>query len=460
MKLLQITLLLFALSAGAFAQEPLKAIAVLQLDYAGITEQEADILTRKLSSELVKLGSYTVLDRSEMATILQEQGFQQSGCSSQECAVEVGQLLGVQMMIAGSVGKIGSIYYTEIRMLDVETSQITQTVDHSQTGAIEDVLLTSMPYVAAKLSGADIVEQIIISEILVEDTVPEIDTTPAVDTTHIEPEVTTIQERQITLVSHHRGAKIYMNGELLGVNRVTIPVTSAPVMLQERMIRYESKPEEVNLSSYEKDEIGVGGKAKEAYISFGYAVTSTEKYSHPGFKMSIGGIKQSSIAMGFTFIVGQLNGLGAFTDTPDSYWGDNGLEIPDEPSVVTLGGFYEFRYEWDIARILKWGVGVDVGFMANQHQSLEPVYLQSTSRLEVIRSDINSYRFGGPQVKVALGYKKVFFEFTTHLQMGQEVHRYYTANSNEWVNVEDVDYNNEEYFSVNPMVAASLLLVL
>ncbi len=71
MKLLQITLLLFALSAGAFAQEPLKAIAVLQLDYAGITEQEADILTRKLSSELVKLGSYTVLDRSEMATILQ-----------------------------------------------------------------------------------------------------------------------------------------------------------------------------------------------------------------------------------------------------------------------------------------------------------------------------------------------------------------------------------------------------
>ncbi len=460
MKLLQITLLLFALSVGALAQEPQKAIAVLQLDYAGITEQEADILTRKLSSELVKLGTYTVLDRSEMATILQEQGFQQSGCSSQECAVEVGQLLGVQMMVAGSVGKIGSIYYTEIRMLDVETSQITQTVDHSQTGAIEDVLLTSMPYVAAKLSGADIVEQMIISEILVEDTIPELDTAPVVDTTPVEAVVETIPERQITLVSHHRGAKIFMNGELLGVNRVTIPVNSPTVTLQERMTRYESKPEEVNFLSYEKDVIGVGGKAKEAYISFGFVVSGTEKNSHPGFKMSIGGLKQSSVAMGLTLIIGELNGFGAFTETPDTYWSDNGLEVPEEPSVITLGGFYEFRYEWDIARILKWGVGLDLGFMANQHQSLQPVFLQSTGRPEVVRSDINAYTFGGPQVKVALGYKKVFFEFTTHLQMGQEVHRYYLATPNEWQNLSDMGYNNEEYFSVNPMVGASLLLVL
>ena len=43
--------------------------------------------------------------------MLKEQGFQQSGCVSSECAVEAGKLLGVDQIVTGSIGKIGS-YYT------------------------------------------------------------------------------------------------------------------------------------------------------------------------------------------------------------------------------------------------------------------------------------------------------------------------------------------------------------
>ena len=36
---------------------------------------------------------------------MEEQGFQQSGCTSDECAAEVGQLLGVQFMVADPLEK-------------------------------------------------------------------------------------------------------------------------------------------------------------------------------------------------------------------------------------------------------------------------------------------------------------------------------------------------------------------
>ena len=78
-------------------------LAVLDLDADAITPAEARTLTNKLRNELLKTGKYNVLERSKMEEILKEQGFQQSGCVSTQCAVEAGQLLGVTHIAAGSI---------------------------------------------------------------------------------------------------------------------------------------------------------------------------------------------------------------------------------------------------------------------------------------------------------------------------------------------------------------------
>jgi hypothetical protein len=75
-----------------------------------------------------------------MESILQEQGFQLSGCTSTECAVEAGKLLGVEKMVTGSVGKIGDLYNINIRLFDVGTGQIENTVSHKHEGSVEDLL--------------------------------------------------------------------------------------------------------------------------------------------------------------------------------------------------------------------------------------------------------------------------------------------------------------------------------
>jgi len=89
---------LFVFSQILTAQ-PKNTIAVLSLDAHGISGSEADVLATRLRSLLVNLAKYDVVDRSRMEDILKEQGFQQTGCTSNECVVEAGKLLGVQKML-------------------------------------------------------------------------------------------------------------------------------------------------------------------------------------------------------------------------------------------------------------------------------------------------------------------------------------------------------------------------
>ena len=79
-------------------------IAVLEFEGKGVSQSETSTLTNRLRDEMIKTGEYIVLERGEMDEVLKKQGFQQTGCVTSECAVVVGNMLGVQQMIGGSIG--------------------------------------------------------------------------------------------------------------------------------------------------------------------------------------------------------------------------------------------------------------------------------------------------------------------------------------------------------------------
>ena len=116
------------------------SIAILSLQGNGISASEARILTDELRSVLVQTGKYNVLERNNMESILNEQGFQISGCTSTECAVEAGKLLGVKKMAAGSIGTLGTLYKISIRIFNVETGKIDRSVSKRHKGSIEQLL--------------------------------------------------------------------------------------------------------------------------------------------------------------------------------------------------------------------------------------------------------------------------------------------------------------------------------
>ena len=134
-------------------------IAVLDFDGQGISNGETTILTNRFRGEIVNTDSFIVVERKRMEEILSEQGFQLSGCTSTECAVEIGQILNTQKMITGSVGKIGKIYTVNISIIDVETSRIDKTYSRDYQGDIEG-LMKILKIIAWEISGREIIKPI------------------------------------------------------------------------------------------------------------------------------------------------------------------------------------------------------------------------------------------------------------------------------------------------------------
>ncbi|MBL8994774.1 MAG: hypothetical protein JNM63_15615 [Spirochaetia bacterium] len=91
---------------------------------AGVDPNAAATVTDLLSSELVSLRRFDVVDRKNMESIMKEQALQQGGCTDQACAVKLGNLLNVQKMVVGSLSKLGSKYLITVSFVDVEKSQV------------------------------------------------------------------------------------------------------------------------------------------------------------------------------------------------------------------------------------------------------------------------------------------------------------------------------------------------
>ncbi len=127
---------------SGFAQEKKKTIAVLEFASTGnLSKKEAITLTKRFRDMLVQTNTFKVLERDKMDAILKEQDFILSDdCNSAECAVQVGQLLGVEKMITGDIGNVGNTWTIGLRMIDMSSGEIERTETLDFQGAIDGML--------------------------------------------------------------------------------------------------------------------------------------------------------------------------------------------------------------------------------------------------------------------------------------------------------------------------------
>jgi len=143
---LLLVLLAFPLwSSEAHAQEAKPRIAVLGFSNNSTFTYWGDNLggaaADELTTQLVKSGAFTVVERSQVNAILDEQHFGLSGAVDASTAAEIGKILGVQAMLVGSItqfsvdrksGGIGAFRatYTEaeskmdVRLVSTTTAEI------------------------------------------------------------------------------------------------------------------------------------------------------------------------------------------------------------------------------------------------------------------------------------------------------------------------------------------------
>jgi TolB-like protein len=78
----------------------------------------------ELEFNLVDSKKVTIVDRNRLDQIRKEQNFQLSGDVSDDSAVSIGNMLGANIVIVGTISTTGSRGRITIRALDVKTAQI------------------------------------------------------------------------------------------------------------------------------------------------------------------------------------------------------------------------------------------------------------------------------------------------------------------------------------------------
>lgn len=130
-------------------------VAVLDLESSSnISKEETKTISDRLESEIALTKSVVLLERRRIQEILKEQGFQQTGaCEGASCQVQVGQLLGVDQIVTGSVGKVGSIYSLNVKLIDVQSGAILQTKVVDVDGDLSALLIKGCNEVAQVFFG-------------------------------------------------------------------------------------------------------------------------------------------------------------------------------------------------------------------------------------------------------------------------------------------------------------------
>ncbi|MEK7391200.1 MAG: CsgG/HfaB family protein [Fibrobacterota bacterium] len=140
----------------ALAPDPIAptTVAILPLSSQVLDSGALEGIGSALGSELLNLGKFRVMERSQISSILQEQGFQHSGaCDGGTCAVEVGKLLSVEQIVLGTVAKVGRTYSLTARLVNVQSGEVLKSSTRNSDAKVDALLTEAVPATASDLSG-------------------------------------------------------------------------------------------------------------------------------------------------------------------------------------------------------------------------------------------------------------------------------------------------------------------
>lgn len=113
--------------AGAASGAPLDTLAVLEFGASNASAADAAVISNLVRSAVVRTGRFIVVDRDNITRVLAEQSFQQTGCTTQACAVKLGRLLNARKIVVGEYAMLGGAPLLTAQLVDVESGRIETT---------------------------------------------------------------------------------------------------------------------------------------------------------------------------------------------------------------------------------------------------------------------------------------------------------------------------------------------
>lgn len=129
-------------------------IAVLDVQGTGISPELLPTLTEILTVEIAELGMYKVIAGRDIQSML---GFEKEkdvlGCTEASCLAEIGGALGVERIVAGHIGMIGSTYVVNIKLINIRGADTEGRAYETVRGEV-DALINTIRTSVRKLLGA------------------------------------------------------------------------------------------------------------------------------------------------------------------------------------------------------------------------------------------------------------------------------------------------------------------
>lgn len=151
--ILLITSLVVLCAAPAGAAEPPKLrVAILTIKAEnGVRQEVGDVLTEQLAAAVQARG-YSVLSPQDLITRL---GFERQkqllGCTDSSCLVEVGQALGVDRLVSGTIAAIGKSVVINLVLLNNQSGAVDFRYSERVKNATDEAFLDLVPAAANAL---------------------------------------------------------------------------------------------------------------------------------------------------------------------------------------------------------------------------------------------------------------------------------------------------------------------
>jgi len=131
-------------------------VAVWDLENFSITENLIldnlqEFLTSAVADTLKEQGGYVLIERQKLLLALEELQLGSSVLADEATQLEIGRILGAQLMVFGGYQQIGEQVRIDLRMIEVETGAVLRTAEQTVAATDATALLTAAKTVAGKL---------------------------------------------------------------------------------------------------------------------------------------------------------------------------------------------------------------------------------------------------------------------------------------------------------------------
>ncbi|NUO83532.1 hypothetical protein HUU05_25950 [candidate division KSB1 bacterium] len=111
-------------TSAALSHRPLLAVFPFSAVHSDSAEHSlGKTLAEMLTTALINRNNYRIIERNQLERVFQEQALGQSGALESETAVAVGNILGVQAVVVGTLSKPAQAFEADARILNVSTGE-------------------------------------------------------------------------------------------------------------------------------------------------------------------------------------------------------------------------------------------------------------------------------------------------------------------------------------------------